>query len=307
MIESGSLTPGVSADQFGLPPGTALRMELPAPALRSFINYYHVFDSEPALQNVVNRALPAWPMIRFILTDQPMNVRIGRRTYDPLPFAALYGSTSRARVMTTSGGITVGMGLSPLGWARLFPHASADAYRDQIVPLDTLLPPRTVAAMLARLRAMTDAAKTKRVLDQLMSPLLNRPHPREAQIVQLGRLLVSDDMRDIAMLSAATGLKPAALRRLSTRYFGFPPKTLLLRTRFLRSFVPMLLKGGEPDYSGVQLAYFDTSHFLRDSSRFLGVTPKQYLENELGYVTAVLRALQIVSAADAATAWSGQR
>jgi AraC-like DNA-binding protein len=301
MIESGSLTPGVSVHDFGLPPGTALRIELPAPALRPFVDHYHILDSDPTMwADAISWALPSWPIVRFSF-DAPMTVRLGNRLYDPMPTAALYGFTSRAREARTQGGVTVGAGLTPLGWARLL-DLPADMFRDQVVPLTQVLPPERVAATGAALRASTLAGDVKPILDAFFTPLLHSPVRAEPAIAMLMRLVADDSVHDIGTASSRAGMNPTALRRLSTRYFGFPPKTLLVQERFMRSLRRMLLAGGTPDYSTIAPTYFDKSHFLRDADRFLGMTPRRFLARDHRYTLAVARARCLVEAADALAA-----
>ncbi len=297
MIESGSLTPGVSADDFGLPPGTALRIELPAPAIRPFVDHYHVLDSDPAVWgDAITWALPSWPIIRFAFA--PMATRLGNRIYDPMPEAALYGFTSRARELRTQGGVTVGAGLTPLGWARLFAFP-AEALRDQIVPLSEVLPADRVATVHRQLRDATLERDVKPLLDAFFAPLLTEPVRAEARIAALMRLVGDDTVHDIGTASERAGMSSTALRRLSTRYFGFPPKTLLVQERFMRSLRRMLLAGGPPDYSQIAPTYFDKSHFLRDATRFLGMTPRRFLARDHRYPLAIARARRLVEAADA--------
>ncbi|KQT32659.1 hypothetical protein ASG29_13050 [Sphingomonas sp. Leaf412] len=304
MIESGSRTPGVSAEDFNLPPGTALRIEVPAPALRPFLTHYFVLDSERALHDgVVNWALPTWPTIRLIMTDAPMTLRLGSRTYDPIPSVALYGFTSRARQVTTHGGVTIGVGISPLGWARML-DVPAERLRDQVVPLSDLMPQLRVEALRRALKASDQAADVAPILDAFFHPFLTNPLPAEPAIAALMRLITDEEVHDIRTASQRTGMSPASLRRLAVRYFGFPPKTLLVQERFIRSLRRMLLADEKPDYSVIAQTYFDKSHFLRDADRFLGMTPRRFMMRDNRYMLAVMRAHAIVARAareDAAT------
>lgn len=299
MIESGSHMPGVRVQDFGLPQGTALRVDLPAPPLRPFLTHYHVLDSDRGLHDgVVSWALPSWPMIRLILTDAPMVLRIGNRLYDPVPPAALYGFASRARQMTTHGGVTVGIGLSPLGWARMI-DVAADKLRDQVVPAADHLDAARIAALRRKLMASDRSAEVAPILDAFFAPLLERANRAEAGIATLMRLVADDRVHDIAAASQETGMTPTTLRRLATRYFGFPPKTLLVQERFMRSLRRMLMADSTPDYSVIAPTYFDRSHFLRDADRFLGMTPRRFMRLDNRYMLAVMRARSLVAAAAA--------
>ena len=297
MIESGSHVPGVDAAQFGLPPHTALRIELPSPALRPFLADYHVLDSEgPRAEGAETWMLPAWPAIRIILTDRPISLRLGRRTYDPLPVASLYGTTSRAMRMTTHGGVTVGIGIKPLGWARFF-AAKADLFRDQVVPLARVMAPRLVDELVEALGASDQGPAVKPLLDEFFERLCGPPGPDEPLIRRLSALIADDETHDLATACGRIGIAPPALRRLSARYFGFPPKTLLIRTRFLRSLLRMMAEGDELDYGLIAPTYHDASHFLRDSDRFLGMTAKRFARIDNQYLKAILRARTVVARA----------
>jgi AraC-like DNA-binding protein len=290
MIESGSSTPGVDPATFGLPAHTAVRYERPAAGLREAMISYHVLDSEREHQYGRSQwLLPTWPSIRFILSPDPILLTIGSRRYDPIPAAALYGTTSKAMRMTSHGGVTIGVDLTPIGWARLF-RQRADELRDRVVPLDTLLPPAWVQSLMQRLRASDQGAGVKPVLDEAFATVLGPPRRDEPQIRALARLIAEERTHDLTAAAEELGMSPTALRRLSTRYFGFPPKTLLIRTRFMRTLVRMLLAGEQADYSFMPPSYFDASHFLRDAARFLGMTPRRFLQEPHEYLVACLRA-----------------
>ncbi|MES2337782.1 MAG: helix-turn-helix domain-containing protein [Pseudomonadota bacterium] len=301
LIESGSHEPGVAIDRFGLPADTALRYERPDPRLAGLVSDYHVLDSiERVPDGAIDWMLPSWAAIRIILSERPIALRLGNRYYDPLPVASLYGVTSRAMRLETHGGVTVGVGLTPLGWARLFTQR-ADAFRDRITPLDQLLPPAQVAALVTRLRASDRSRDVKAILDAALLPLMPRPHPDEPMIARIMAMLLDDRRRDLNGAAEELGVTDDRLRNVTNRYFGFPPKTLLLRSRFLRHFVHMLVNGDASDLTHIAPAYHDASHFLRDARRFLGMTPRAFMAMDTPYLKAALRARAIVFGQPTAT------
>lgn len=299
MIESGTGVAGVDARAWQLPAATALRIEVPAPDLRAFVTEYYVLDSDPQVHaGAVSYPLPSWPMLRFTLTPGPVSLRIGPRRYDPVPVAALWGTTTRAMQTITYGGVTVGVGITALGWSRLFTRG-ADKVRDQVVPLDTLMPPAAVEALVERLRAADLVTDLALILDTFIRAHLLPPTPHDQAIRSLIDLINDEQTEDIASACDRLGLSPAALRRLSIRYFGYPPKVLLVRARFMRSLVRMMLAGGEADYANIAPTYFDKSHFLRDARRFLDTTPRRFIQRENPYVLAIMRARRDVARAAA--------
>lgn len=296
MIESGSLTPGISAQMFGLPPHTALRYEQPAPALRSLITSYVVLDSERLPGGQGEWMLPSWAQIWFILTDGPISVTIGNRRYDPMPRAALYGVTSRAMPVWSHGGVTVGLDLTALGWARLIDRP-AELYRDRVTPLDEVIAPDIVREIVRRLSGSDQARDVKGILDDVFGRCLAVPHRDEAVIAKVMALITDGEVGDVATVASRLGIEDHELRRVSKRHFGFPPKTLMMRGRFLRRFVPMLLREQRTRGLTVPDDYHDASHFLRDARRFLGMTPRRFLAMDTAYLDAALRARALVMGA----------
>lgn len=301
LIASGSLTPEVDPADFGLPPHTAVRWEVPDDRLRPFLSAYHVLDSDGpyfAGSPSPNWMLPGWPAIRVMLADRRMEFTIGNRRYDPVHVASLYGTTTRAAAVKSYGGVTIGASIGPLGWSRLF-GAPADRFRDRVVPLGEALPARVVEDLVGRLRVLTDVVQVKSALDGFFLEQLGPPTRDEPTIAALAGVIEQGAITDLAQAAAAVGVDGGALRRLSTRYFGFPPKTLLMRARFMRAFMPMLLTR-TLDTAHVLGPYHDVPHFLRDARRFLTMTPRRFLALEQPYVHAVYRAYVQVMTADAA-------
>ena len=289
MIESGSHAPGIHARDFGLPAGTALRYEQPALALRPFLTSYAVLDSEPGYtEGRAQWMLPCWAQIWIVMTDAPVSVGIGNRHYDPLASAIVYGVTSRAMPVQSNGGVTIAIDVSPLGWARFF-NADADMLRDRITPLHALMEPALVEELVDRLNASDQALDVKGIVDDIFTRNLPPPHPDEDRIMASWTRLF--DGKEMTGDDASTSVR---LRRLSKRYFGFPPKMLVMRTRFLKSFLPMLANPDRSDNGSITNAYYDTSHFLRDAKRFLGMTPRQFLQLDTAYLRAALRARALV-------------
>ena len=294
MIESGSLTPGIDSARFGLPPHTAVRYERPDPALERMIADYHMFDSE---EHAVNRAiewmLPNSPAIRIILADRPIRLALAGARYDPLPTACFFGPTSQAMEIEVSGGLTIGASLTPIGFARLL-RTSAAELRDNVLPLEHVMPREQVAVLVERLRDHDRGRRVKAILDEFFLPLMSRPHRDEPELMRIMAALQGDNLDNLGDIADQLGIPSHRLLRLCQRHFGFPPKTLLMRARLLRSILTLKLNGNRTGYVGIDPAYFDHSHFVRDARRFLGMTPRQFLQLETPYLNASLRARAMV-------------
>lgn len=294
MIVSGSLVPGVDAADFRLPAHTAFRLEMPDPSLRDYIDDYHILDSdEHHHADAQEYILPSWPAIRINLSANRMGLKIGSKAYDPIPVASLYGTTTKAMLATPHGGVTIGISLTPLGWARLF-SSPASHFRDDVVPLETVLAPSVVAQLVDSLIESNQSTDVKPILDNFLLSNMRPIQRDEEAIRKLLRLLEDPATQDLATSCRAYGISAKQLSRISNRYFGYPPKRLLMRTRFMRSFLPMFCTYRQCDFTVIDQDYVDASHFLRDAKRFLGMTPARFMMTETPYLDAVLRARRIV-------------
>ena len=295
MIISGSLTPGIRVADFRLPPGTALRYEQPAKPLRGVLSSYAVFDSDAAVQSFPgNWVLPGWARLWIILASNPLDVIIGNRSYAALGSAMLFGVTSRAMPVSTYGGVSVVVDIGPQAWARLL-APSAELLRDRITPLNQLLPQDWCDDLIAYVARSDRGPEIKCVLDDFFLERLPPPHPDELLIACIAALLADEATHDLAGAAAQVGIAPRALLGLTKRYFGFPPKILSMRTRFLRALTAMLVDDdGVGDVVAHPAGYHDSSHFIRDANRFLGMTPRRFLAIPMPYTRASLRARILV-------------
>ena len=157
-----------------------------------------------------------------------------------------------------------------------------------MVPLEQLNGVRC-AEIVSRLRTSDQGRDVKAILDDFFLHEMDLPTDDEELIIAMHKLLLDDTIRTPADLARELGLPRHSLRRLSLKRFGFPPRFLIARTRFLRSLIAIKAGGGS-NYREIDEAYTDSSHFLRDCDRFLGLTAKRFLCLEMPFLDAVIRA-----------------
>ena len=294
MIPSGSLVPGIDPAGFGLPAGTALRYERPAEALRSLVPSYAVLDSDPAVfQGPHSWLLPDWARLWIVLTTGRITVRARKRQPDALGTAMLFGGTSCAMPVTSRGGISVVVDLTPAGWARWIDQP-ADGLRDQIVPLERFWPAERTRELVARLYASDRGASVKPVLDEILLATLPPPHRDEPALARIMTLLGGGSVPTAAEAAAALEMSSSTLLRLTNRHLGYPFKVLARRTRFLHVLTAMMMADQPPDYGTPPPGYHDVPHFLRDAKEFLGLTPRRFMAMPMLYLRAALKARTMV-------------
>lgn len=294
MILSGSLTPGIDPNVWALPAGTALRYERPAEALRLLVPSYAVLDSDPAVfRGPHSWLLPDWARLWIALTPGRITVRARRRQPDALGTAMLFGSTSCAMPVTSQGGVSVVVDLTPAGWARWIDQP-ADGLRDQVTPLDRFWPAERTRELVARLHASDRGASVKPVLDDFLLAMLPPPHRDEPALAHIAALLGGGSVPTAAEAAVGLGVSSSTLLHLTNRHFGYSIKVLARRTRFLRVLTAMMTAEQPPDHGATPPGYANVPHFLRDAKEFLGMTPRRFMAMPMLYMRAALKARTMV-------------
>jgi len=259
-------------------PGTAeiaVRFVQPAPELRRFISGYHYYAIGLAPGAVHNDLFyPAWGNIRFYSRDADWRIMIGERTFDPVPHAALFGPTSRASVSRSTSGTLIGAGLTPLGWAR-FVRARAADHADRIAPLGDVM--NGADDLAAAIHDAADADAAAAVMDAFFLARLGKAGRSDARIEAMHRLLADAPPITVDAAAADLAMHPRAFLRLALSAFGFRPKLLLRRARFVRTLTRLAEQGDGNWVNVLDLGYHDQSHFIRDAHEFLGMAPGDFL------------------------------
>jgi AraC-like DNA-binding protein len=244
----------------------------PCDALARFVTGYHRFAAPVMPGHAFHDAFfPSVATIRIALAGSPpWALRIGSRSYDPMPVAAFTGPTSYAGYVTSSGGTLVGIGLLPYGWAQLF-GGDVSRLSNRVAPLEELDPGAE------SLRAALDAGEPFcDVFDAWLEARLQRRPPADLRIDRLCSMLRDPATTRIEAVADALEMTPRALAALTRFNFGFTPKLLLRRTRFLRALSAVLTEPEAAPLALEQAGYWDRSHFLRDSHLFLGCSVREF-------------------------------
>lgn len=240
---------------------------LPAPELRGYVSGYHRYDltRSPGEERVEDVFFPAWSNIRFTLDAEPWSVRLGRRSFDPIPDCAFFGPTSHAGYTSGGGGTLVGIGLTPAGWARLH-GGDLSLFADRIVALDQVFP--DLASLRDEIGRVDDLAG---YFDRLLLARLATSPAESPVIATIVARLLDPAIHRIADLTEGLGLSDRQVGRLSRTCFGFTPKLLLRRARVLRA-LDAIRTTDRGSWTGAihDAGYWDGSHFLRDCHAFLG-------------------------------------
>jgi AraC-like DNA-binding protein len=218
---------------------------------------------------------PEWAALRFTEGPAPLAC-VGPGALKPQwPFVA-NGPTSKAIHFGVTRSRVWGLGLQPAGWAK-FVGVPADGLADATVDGSSHKAFSRFAPLLGRmLDAGGDAEEIALRINDFFMAMSDRPVPNEEQIVACQDAMRDPETAGVAELGEKLGMTQRSLERFCRRYFGFPPKLLLRRQRFLRSLAQFMLDPSLNWVGAMDGQYHDQAQFVRDFKSFMGLTPRQY-------------------------------
>jgi AraC-like DNA-binding protein len=186
------------------------------------------------------------------------------------------GPTSEALRFSVTRSRVWGLGLKPAGWAK-FVAAPASDFANRMVDGEGHPAFAGFAGLLARINSCgDDQDQAAAEIDRFVMQMADWPVPHEDRIIACQDALRDPEVSTAAQLQDRLGMTARSLERLCHRYFGFTPKLLLRRQRFLRSLIHFL-KDGHGNWSeALDAQYHDQAQFVREFRAFMGMTPSEY-------------------------------
>ena len=247
----------------------------PSSLQRCFTTFYLTEIDLPQGEQVTDALQPEWANLRFFTGALPDSWIDGGDHVSNASFMAT-GPSIRATNFRLGPTRFWGIGLMPLGWARFIGQTAADhanlianGHRHpsfaRFVPLADSLSQRPTeeADELARIIAFFEA----------IPPI---DPDEEARILAIHAALVDPEVSTVAEMVDRVGTGQRTIERLCLRHFGFPPKLLLRRQRFMRSLAQFMLDRSLKWIGAIDQHYHDQAQFVRDFREFMGMSPRQY-------------------------------
>lgn len=273
-----------------------IRFALPSVELRPFVTTYYytevvVSPSEPVLEDYLH---PEWANLRF-MDEGLAQSAIGDAPLEDSPCFSATGPTSRATRFRLSSGRSWGIGLMPLGWANLVAAPASD-YADRVADGAADKAFSAFQPLEKALEASSsDFAKELAIIEDHMAALVLSGSANAEAITRINTALVDPEIASVGELAARVGMNVRSLERLSKRAFGFTPKLLLRRQRFLRSLSQFMLDPSLKWLSTLDYQYHDQAHFVKDFKRFMGMSPSRYAKLDKPFLVAAARARMAIA------------
>jgi AraC-like DNA-binding protein len=254
-----------------------MRYWRPASALAPFVSGYHLYAIAPAAGERQRDVFqPAWPALRFTFGEGNWCVRQPGEPWRAVGSRSVFGPSSRITWSESGPGLVVGIGLRPRGWSRLA-RVMASELADRVGdPAGVFtFDPRDLQREVA---SLSDDAQVPALFDAFLGAHAGPADEGDAVVGAAEAALLDPELATVGELASRIGVSARSLERLSRRAFGFSPKLLMRRARFLRSLHAVAQAPTAGRATAIDAGYTDYSHFVRDAQHFLGMSPQAYLK-----------------------------
>ncbi len=267
---------------------TAEFREPPAEFAGCFTSLYHLtLDVPGGAGRVTDYLQPEWANIRFFCGTTP-EAAIGGGAVNGARFVGTGPSSLPCRF--TLGTVRMwGVGFLPLGWARFF---SADASSCTNMICDGAAHPAFAHFADLSDKLCNPDIGLEEQYDALVAALARamRPNRDEPRIARVHAALVSGDFAAVHDLADACAMSIRTLERICARYFGFSPKLLMRRQRFMRSLTTFMLQRGGRWTEAIDGHYHDQAQFTREFRAFMTMNPSEYAALDHPILTSFMEA-----------------
>lgn len=176
----------------------------------------------------------------------------------------------------TGRGQVFGVKFRPGGFAPFF-GGEVGEITGRHLPAEQVWPAADVTRLEHELAAAGDPTAQVEAVEEFLRRHWPEPDPTVELVGRIARALLRDrSVTRVEDVSRRYAMSPRALQRLFRRYVGVPPKWVLQRYRLHEAAARLAEQVGGAAEVAADLGYFDQSHFIRDFTAAVGLTPAQY-------------------------------
>jgi AraC-like DNA-binding protein len=246
----------------------------PPPEFDGCFTSFYMFDLDvEGGGRIEDHLQPEWGNLRFFAGTPPIST-LGEYSVSSARFVAT-GPSSLPSAFKVGTARMWGIGLLPLGWSRFMDVDAADLAN--VGGNGEVHPAFQKFAGLCDV--LCDASYSEddqiaAIVDGMRA--LMKPNRDEPKIMRVHKALLDVKLTSVAEFASEVAMSVRTLERVCSRYFGFPPKLLMRRQRFMRSLATFMLHQGSNWTEVMDEHYHDQAHFTREFREFMTMNPTEY-------------------------------
>jgi len=253
-----------------------VRFHSPPEDLQGCFTSFYCTEIDPGDAGTVRDSLhPEWAGLRFFSPRAPTAWIEGSEPLCDARFV-LTGPTTRPIHFIIPRTRIWGIGLLPLGWARFVGEPATSSANRVLDGLHDPIAARFVPLAETLFGDPADEAVELERIIAFFRALPPRPVADERRIQAIHAALVDPEVDGVARLTQRVAASQRTVERLCHRHFGFSPKLLLRRQRFMRSLTQFMLDPSLKWIGAIDSQYHDQAQFVHDFREFMGTTPREY-------------------------------
>lgn len=245
----------------------------PAERLKGLVGATYVLRTGPL---TLADHLPALlPQVQVILSGGMSHTNVNGEVQPAPPVAVKGPANGAGRILVGPGTVIVGIGLLPLGWAKVV-GACASECADMVIDAAAMWGDRCVRQLLDRMQGASEDYAKAALLAGLVEDVFSRQgRAADPRIGVIDRWLGTAPKISVDALAQRLELSHRQAARLTTSTHGAAPKLLAMKYRALQG-AAALATSRRPEWLDAGEGYSDQSHLIRHFHRFVGVTPGEF-------------------------------
>lgn len=274
-------------------PVTVSFYEPPEDLAQYFTSFYCAEIQPVGPEPVADRLHPEWAGLRIFSGAKPISRISGQPTLSEAD-VVVTGPSSIPLHFSIGATRFLCVGFLPLGWAT-FVGQPANRFANTVNNARSTSAFSHFVPLAERLLnggacgGDADSAASFPIMENFFRNEAPRFGNGEPRIQTIHAALVEPELPNVSQMAERCGVHPRTLERLCLRHFGFSPKLLLRRQRFMRSLSRFMLDPSLGWVGAIDSLYVDQSHFVRDCHDFLGMPPSAYAALDHPILAAFMR------------------
>lgn len=253
----------------------------PHPNLSAIVKFYWTLELPFDPKNQKQKIIPDGCIEMTFNFKDKIKRYTSEEDYILHPNAMIMGQRTKSYFIEPLGDVdTFAICFYPFGFSN-FVSQSLDELVDQEKPISELFDAKAAQGLEAKMRKANDTASRIKIIESFLLYELNKKKTLESLVEStVNTLLATNGRQSIREILNDQNSQRRQLERKFRKQIGISPKQLAKVLRLQAALKMMLNQNSSLSEVAYESEYFDQAHFIRNFKEFIGISPKEFLNNE---------------------------